>query len=224
MASKPLEFLAYEPQSLPQRHRQYSTFEEDGRASPALPIQPTIEGQIEAETPEVSQLSTQQHIESCDPQGSPTKMAPLTKAEVLVLSRLANRNAEAYRPGSKTGFWSHLQEDFAKETGKQHKSLHQVLRQKTERRRAYLDSLGTGQTDSESELTVQIDNWIDVVGEEERLNKERSEAANTVLTSSQRAQDIRDSLSVALAAKRKYQRNPPKSRDKSIGSAGALRL
>ncbi|ELR10248.1 hypothetical protein GMDG_08732 [Pseudogymnoascus destructans 20631-21] len=133
------------------------------RASPALPIQPTIEGQIEAETPEVSQLSTQQHIESCNPQGSPTKMAPLMKAEVLVLFQLANRNAEVYRPGSKTGFWSHLQEDFAKETGKQHKSLHRVLRRETERRRAYLDSLRTGQTDSESELTVQIDNWIDVV-------------------------------------------------------------
>ncbi|ELR09323.1 hypothetical protein GMDG_08685, partial [Pseudogymnoascus destructans 20631-21] len=144
-------------------------------------------------------------------------MAPLMKAEVLVLFLLANRNAEAYQPGSKTGFWSHLREDFAKETGKQHKSLHRVLCRETERRRAYLDSLRTGQTDSESELTVQIDNWIDVVGEEERLNKERSEAANTVLTSSQWVQDIQDSLSVALAAKRKYQRNPPKSCDKSIG-------
>ncbi|OAF62565.1 hypothetical protein VC83_00924 [Pseudogymnoascus destructans] len=66
MALKPLEFLAYEPQSLPQRHRQYSTFEEDGRASPALPIQPTIEGQIEADTPEVLQLSTQQPNKEMD--------------------------------------------------------------------------------------------------------------------------------------------------------------
>jgi hypothetical protein len=182
--TKPLEFRAYQPRSLLPSRRQRSVFEEDDMGSPPLPVQPTIEAQFNTETPRGSQVSSWRHTESYDPQGSLAKMAPLTKDEVLVLFRLCNRNAEAYRLGKKTAFWSYIRADFERETGKDHKSLYRVVQREIDKRRKYLDGLGTRQTDSESELTVQTDNWIGVVREEKRIETERSEAANTVITSS----------------------------------------
>ncbi|ELR03622.1 hypothetical protein GMDG_06272 [Pseudogymnoascus destructans 20631-21] len=144
-------------------------------------------------------------------------MTPLMKDEVLVLFRLCNRNAEAFRPGKKTAFWSYIQTNFERETGKNHKNLYQVVQREIDKRRKYLDGLGTGQTDSESELTVQTDNWIGVVTEEKRIETQRSEAANTVITSSQRALNTQDLLSVALAIKQRHQQTYPQSRNRSIG-------
>ncbi|ELR04503.1 hypothetical protein GMDG_06805 [Pseudogymnoascus destructans 20631-21] len=167
--TKPIEFRAYQPRTLLPSRRQRSVFEDDDLGSPPLPVQPTVEAQFNTERPRGSQVSSQQRIESCDPQGSQAKMTPLTKDEVLVLFQLCNRNAEAFQPGKKTAFWSYIQAYFERETGKDHKSLYRVVQREIDKRRKYLDGLGTAQTDSKSELTVQTDNWIGVVTGEKRI-------------------------------------------------------
>jgi hypothetical protein len=82
----------------------------------------------------------------------------LTVDDIEVLFRLCNRDAEAFRGGERTKFWNNIRKDLKKETGKEHSNLQRVTKQEVDKRRAFLEEIGSrGQEGERSDLQIQID-------------------------------------------------------------------
>jgi hypothetical protein len=131
------------------------------------------------------------------------KRVCLTEEDHLIILRLCNRAADAWRTQDKTKFWKYIKEDFKKETGKVHTNLRRVVQSRIALRRNYLAGLGSGEADNESERSIQEDAWIEVLDEEDRLIKDRKARSARVTGESSASYLAREAMMMSQSEKRR---------------------
>jgi hypothetical protein len=138
----------------------------------------------------------------------------LTEDEHLVLFRLCNFHAEAYRKTNNIKFWTVITAKFQKETGKNHSSLRRVINVRCNKRRADVAAEGSGETQNNSERTIQEDAWIEVIDEDNRILADRKDRAAGVIGESIAAENARSVMMHSQAERGRAQSDiiQPRSR------------
>ncbi|KFY65486.1 hypothetical protein V496_02543 [Pseudogymnoascus sp. VKM F-4515 (FW-2607)] len=144
----------------------------------------------------------------------PPRRVFITDEDALIILRLCILNADAYPAQTAAAFWRHVTFDFHQETGKEHTNLSRVIARRIRLRRITLDSLGSGEIDSATEITTAEDAWINILDEENRILSERRARQATVQGESQASYDARESLLFTQTKKRRLEATPirPRSR------------
>lgn len=143
---------------------------------------------------------------------NPTTRTRLSDEEQLLLIRLCNQNALAWRSGDGVSFWKAITVAFEKETGKTHSNVRRIVKLRIDRRRQALKEEKTGTTEGlESEASVQEDAWIAVLDEENRVAQDRKDRAAGQQAESSASQADRESLLLVYSQKRAPKPIEPRS-------------
>jgi hypothetical protein len=142
-----------------------------------------------------------------------TRLSRLSDDEQLLLIRLCNQNALAWRSGDGVSFWKAITAAFENETGKTHSNVRRIVKLRIDRRRQALEEDKTGTTEGpESEASVQEDAWIAVLDEENRVVQDRKDRAAGQQAESSASQADRESLLLVYSQKQAPKPIEPRSK------------
>jgi hypothetical protein len=119
------------------------------------------------------------------------KQAKLDEDDKILILKFCVEDSELWPCVARKTFWKQIRDKLKEETGIDHTSLGRTVSDLVKRRKEYLAGVSTGEIqEPETEYTIAIDSWIEVLDEEAEDLKIRKRAAGEA------DRDTQDSLSV----------------------------
>ncbi|ELR03078.1 hypothetical protein GMDG_05922 [Pseudogymnoascus destructans 20631-21] len=172
---------------------------ENGTPNQAPPLQSNTQGR-----PRKKRKSKGEEEDILQGNGRSRVMSP---GDYIILLKICLRMADTYRSPEAATFFKNVAADWMKETGKEHRTLHQVLRRGIAARRKYLEDLGIGEQDGRTERESYEDNWIAVLDADATVIRERREHQGNIGAKSEASFLAHAAMLLTMKGKRSI--NPP---------------
>ncbi|ELR09975.1 hypothetical protein VC83_06377 [Pseudogymnoascus destructans] len=99
----------------------------------------------------------------------------LSPEDYIILLKICLRMGPTYRSTEAVPFFNNVTADWQSETGKVHGTLRWVLQRRINIGQKYLENLGTGEQDGQTETQLYEDSWIEVLEADAVVIRQRKE-------------------------------------------------